>query len=194
MASELDICNLAYSHFGQDANIASLDENSREADAAKRFYPIARDELLEEYDWTFARVRATLAQVTNDRADRGYKFTRPSDCLKERRLLPDGYADQQSDAADYEREGNNIYADVAPATLVYTQLLSDTTRFSPTFVIALSYRLASYLAGPIVKDPSGSLQRALRTAGDNEAMRAQVSDANSERSRAAHTSTARGAR
>lgn len=196
MASDTDICNLALSHFGQDANISSIDpsDGSAEGDLAERFYPIARDELLEEFDWTFARKRMTLAQVTNDREDVGYKYALPSDLLKPRRLLPDGYTDEQNDAVDYEIEGSYIYTDDAQPTLVYTKTLTDTTKFSPMFVVTLSYRVAAYIAGPIVKDPTGGLQRSLRTASDAEAARAKQSDANSERKRATHTSTAQRAR
>lgn len=190
MASEVDIANLAYSHFGQDANIADLTEGSSEADIAQRFYPIARNEMLEEFDYTFARAYQSLAQLTNDRADWGYKFALPSDCLKPRRLLPTGWIDAQNDAADFEVVGNVVYTDAASPTLVYTRLLTDATRFAPLFTIALTYRCASYFCGPIVKDPTGSLQRSLRTASDAEAAKAQVSDSNSERKRATFTPTA----
>jgi hypothetical protein len=192
LASSVDICNLALNHFGQDANISSIDpsDGSAEGDLAARFYPIARDELLEEFDWTFARKRTTLAQVTNDRDDVGYKYALPSDLLKARRLLPSGYTDEQNDAADYEMEGSYLYTDDAQPTLVYTKTLTDTTKFSAMFVVSLSYRVASYISGPIVKDPTGQLQRGLRTASDAEAARAKQVDANSERKRATHTSTA----
>lgn len=192
MASAVDICNLALSHFGQDASIDAIEppDGSTEAEHAARFYPIALNELLEEFDWSFARKRATLAEVANDRDDVAYRYARPADCLKERRLLPDGYSDDQNDGAVYQREGDYIYSDEALATLVYTRLLTDTTKFSPLFVIALSWRLASYLVGPIVKDPSGRTQMQMRKVGDNIAGQAKASDANSDKKRATYTSTA----
>lgn len=190
MASETDIANLAYSHFGQDANIADFNEGSAESDIAQRFYPIARNELLEEFDWTFARKYDTLATLTNDREDWEYRYAKPSDLVLARRVLPSGYDATQNDAADYEIVGDSIYSNEVGATLVYTKLLTDTTKFSPLFTVALTYRCAAYFCGPIVKDPTGALQRSLRAAGDAEAIRAKVSDANSDRARAAHTSTA----
>ena len=48
MATEVDICNLALAHLGDDATIASLNppEGSAQAEKAARFYPIARNSLL----------------------------------------------------------------------------------------------------------------------------------------------------
>ena len=49
MASEVDICNLALGHLGDNATVASLNppEGSVQAQHCARFYPIARDALLE---------------------------------------------------------------------------------------------------------------------------------------------------
>jgi hypothetical protein len=41
------------------------------------------------------------------------------------------------------------------ASLRYTALVTDTTTFSSTFVIALSWYLASFLAGPLIKGKEG---------------------------------------
>jgi hypothetical protein len=196
MASAVDICNLALSHFGQDASIDAISppDGSAEAEHAARFYPIALNELLQEFDWTFARKRTTLAELENDRTDFAYRFARPADCLIERRLLPDGYADDQNDGVVYQREGDSIYSDEPIVTLVYTRTLTDTTKFSPLFVIALSWRLGSYIVGPVLKDPSGATQMRMRKVGDNVAGQAKASDANADKKRATHTSTAAGAR
>ena len=45
MATEVDICNIALAHLGDDATIASLSppEGSAQAEKAARFYPIARN-------------------------------------------------------------------------------------------------------------------------------------------------------
>lgn len=196
MASDVSICNLALSHFGQEANISSINppDGSVEAGLCEQFYALARNELLEEFDWTFARKRDTLAQVTNDREDFGYKYALPADYLIARRLLADGYADDINDAEVFEIEGQFAYSDAQPVTLVYTKLLTDTTRFSAAFTVALSYRVAAYISGPIVKDPTGALQRSLRMASDNMAERAKKEDANADRKRATHTSTAKRSR
>jgi hypothetical protein len=49
-----------------------------------------------------------------------------------------------------------IYTNQANAMLRYTSLISDTNKFSPLFVEALSWLLASYLAGPVIKGDAGA--------------------------------------
>lgn len=192
MASEVDICNLALSHFGQDASISSISppDGSAEAEHARRFYPIARNEMLEAHPWTFATKRVLLAEQVNDRDDWAYRYALPADCLKPRRVLPDGYTDTENDGVTYEWEGASLYTNEATATLVYTYLQTDTTKFSPLFVIALSYLLASYLSGPIAKDPSGRTQNALRAAATAELGKARMSNANASTTRATYKSIA----
>ncbi len=196
MSSKVDICNLALSHFGQDANIASIDppDGSVEADHCARFYPIALREMLEAFDWTFARKRATLAELTNDREDFAYKYALPADCVIARRVLPDGYSDDLTDGADYQIEGSFLYTDEANATLVYTRNLTDTTKFSGLFVAGFSMKLAAYVVGPITKDPSGRTQALMSDRADRKIGEAKAADANSEKKRATYTSTAARAR
>jgi hypothetical protein len=196
MASEIDICNLALSHFGQDANISAISppDGSAEAEHCARFYPIARNELLESFPWTFSTKRDTLAELANDREDWAYRFALPADCLRPRRVLPDGYTDTENDGVSYEWEGTSLYTDDATPTLVYTFLLTDTTKFSPMFVTALSWRLAAYIAGPITKDATGRTQANLERVAMTKIGAAQASNANATRKRATHTSTAARAR
>ena len=196
MASSVDIANLALSHFGQAANLSSIVApfSSAEAEHAGRFYPIALAECLESHPWTWATKRAALAELVNDRDDWAYRYAIPADCLKPRRLLPDGYADTENDGSPYEWEGASIYCDEALATLVYTFSVTDTTKFSPMFVKALGFRLSSYMAGPILKDPTGRAQAALYARSERELGAAAVSNANATRKRATHTSTAKVAR
>ena len=60
MASDVEICNLALSHLGDTATVASIDppEGSAQAEHCARFYPIARDALLEKHDWSWATRRS----------------------------------------------------------------------------------------------------------------------------------------
>lgn len=48
-----------------------------------------------------------------------------------------------------------ILTDECDAVLRYTTLVSDTTKFSPLFTLALSHLLASMLAGPLIKGAAG---------------------------------------
>ena len=60
MSSEVAICNLALAHLGDSATVASIDppEGSAQSEHCARFYPIARDALLEMHAWKFATRRA----------------------------------------------------------------------------------------------------------------------------------------
>ncbi|MGA9070082.1 MAG: hypothetical protein WB424_07500 [Terracidiphilus sp.] len=48
-----------------------------------------------------------------------------------------------------------ILTNVPDAVLRYTTVVEDTTKFSPLFTLALSYLLASMLAGPLIKGDAG---------------------------------------
>mgnify|MGYP006921731695 CR=1 FL=1 len=202
MASEVDICNLALTHFGQGASIDAIDppDGSAEADYCARFYPIARDEMLERQVFTFSTKRATLAELTNDRPDWQHRYALPADCLKPRAVLPATYSRFDSleelitSTGAFEWEAGSIYTDEADAVLVYTFRLTDTTKFSPLFVTSASYILAGYLAGPIAKDPTGRTQLALRQLGDRYLTMAAASNANATRNRTAYVPTAKRAR
>lgn len=196
MASVVNICNLALSHFGQDASISAIDppDGSAEADHCAQFYPIARDEMLEAHPWTWASKRATLAELTNDRDDWGYRYALPADCLKPRRVLPDGYGADQDDGTPYQVEGTSLYSDEPLATLVYTFNQTDTTKFSPLFIVALSLRLGAYIVGPVLKDPTGRTQDRLYQRSESKLGEAKASDANREKHRATYSSTAARAR
>jgi hypothetical protein len=193
MASEVDICNLGLAHFGQDASIDSIDppDTSAEAEHAARFYPIARDELLEMHPWSFAKKRATLAELINDRSDWTYRYAVPTGCIKPRIVLPAGYGDEEVEGEGFDWEQGSIYTDVPNAILVFTFKVTDPTKFTPMFTTALSWRVAAYMSGPIIKDPTGRIQAALFQRSLVELAKATGSNANASRSRATHTATAR---
>lgn len=59
-------------------------------------------------------------------------------------------------AVETQIDGSQIVlTNVCDAVLRYTTLVEDTTKFSPLFMLALSYLLASMLAGPIIKGDAG---------------------------------------
>lgn len=193
MASEVDICNLALSHLGDTATVASLDppEGSAQAEHCARFYPIARDSLLEFHNWKFASRRAKLALLSVDSWSWDYAYAPPADALKLLAVLPEG-ADSDAEGADYEPEVGPagealILSDTANASLRYIALVTDTTKFTPLFVMALSWQLAALLAGPLLKGDVGAAE-AKRCTGMAQAFisKAAESDANQRKGRPAH--------
>jgi len=161
MASDVDISNLALSHLGERAEVIAISppDGSAEAQQCGRFYPMARDEMLEIHPWTFAMKRVPMAAIANDRPAWVYAYQVPADCLKPRAVLAEQAFDD-AESEDFVVETNAsgtkvIYTNCPTATLRYTRAITDTTRFTPMFVAALGRLLASKLAGPIIKGEAG---------------------------------------
>lgn len=182
MASDVDICNLALSHLGDEATVITIDppENSTQAEYCARFYPIARDSLLEMHPWRFATKRVALAQNVTAPSTWQYSYAQPNDLVKHIAILaPDAPNDlsgefflgdppfnlpnqgtgaytQQTYATESAEDGSLIIlTNQENAHLLYIYRCVDTTRYSPLFVDALSRLLASYLAGPVLKGEAG---------------------------------------
>ena len=160
MATEVDICNLALSHFGNRAEVIAITppDGSKEARLCSLFYPIARDALLEKRDWGFARRRAVLADLGSPPAEWLYRYAYPANILKPRALQVSGAAKPitqggypfviENDAV----AGTVILTNVATAELWYTISVTEVGRYPASFRDALSYWLASYLVGPLTQD------------------------------------------
>ena len=159
MASQVDIANMALSHLGEGATISSFGEASVEAERVSTFYPVARDALLEMHDWKFATKRVSLALTTSDTFEWALAYAIPSDMVRALAVLPEtAKADESGEAFDQQLDADNaqiVLTNCEEATLKYTARVTDTTRFPPLFVEALSWLLASYLAGPIIKGDTG---------------------------------------
>ena len=185
MATEVDICNLALAHLGDDATIASLSppEGSAQAEKAARFYPIARNTLLEMHTWNFASKRGNLALTTNTLDQWDYAYVAPADMMSPVAVISpsaqNDYATRMS-AGDtpggitsnyaptivagqytpqqFSIEGNLIYTNQENAILRYQAFITDPSLFSPLFVMTLSWHLASMLAGPVIKGDQGAAE------------------------------------
>src|SRR5436305_11802813 len=69
----------------------------------------------------------------------------------------DNFYTPQPYEVEQDGQGNQIIlTNVASPVLRYTIEVSDPTKFSGLFVMALSYLLASMLAGPIIKGDAGA--------------------------------------
>lgn len=169
MSSVVDICNLALSHLGDEAQVSAISPPDGSVQAAQcgRFYPIARDVMLEAHPWSFATKRVALAAVTNDLSDDWeYAYALPSTCLRPLSALYPGVpervlsTDSDNGSHPYIVEAGEdgtavLYTNVETAVLRYIDRIEDSSKFSPGFVIAVSRLLAAYLAGPILKGSEG---------------------------------------
>lgn len=163
MAAVIDICNLALSHLGDEATVASIDppEGSPQATHCARFYPIARDALLELHNWAFSMTRAELSLLSaTPLSGWDYAYAMPSDAISILAIFAAGATDDSA-PQPFETEtladGTKvIYTDTASAVCRYTRSVTDPSRYSPLFTLALSWLLASHLAGPVLKGESGT--------------------------------------
>lgn len=214
MSSEVDICNLALAHLGDTATVASIDppDGSAQAQHCARFYPIARNTILEMATWGFATRRIALAQLTNTWSQWTYAYAMPAGVMNLIAVLSPDATDDYSEVyapPDYRQfppgyyrndllgtaytpqpytietntDGSQvILTNVQNALLRYTVVVDDTTQFSALFTLALSWLLASLLAGPLIKGDTGSAE-AKRCLGMFQVFESQAesSDANQTR-------------
>jgi hypothetical protein len=179
MATEVDICNLALGYLGDKATVASINppEGSAQAAHCSRFYPICRDSLLESHPWSFATRRRTLALLGDGFPEWDFMYMQPSDAINLIAVLPPDSTDDYSEnfrnlpagvgstyqpqdfSTEVLEDGTNvILTDQEDATLRYTVAQFDTAKFSPLFVEALAWKLASVLAGPLIKGEAGAME------------------------------------
>lgn len=186
MAAEVDICNAALGHLGDEATVAAITppDGSIQAGHCARFYPMARDELLEMHTWRFNTQRAVLA-LSPVTPPAGWAFAYACPSLMKKPIavlapnqLPDFMAwwfpNQQTamqvgsnlvdilNSQDYIMESSPvdgtpiIYTNVEQASLAFSVSVTDTTKFPALFSAALARLLASKLAGPIIKGKTGA--------------------------------------
>lgn len=223
MASVVEICNLALGHLGDSATVSSIDppEGSAQAEHCARFYPIARDSLLEMHDWGFATTRALGAAVTFPFTEWAYAYAYPTDALRILAVLPPTATDDyvaaypsvdpyshnslpnqiagvtsQVYATETDDAGRQVILTNQPGAVIrYTRKIIDTGRFSPLFVDTLARFLASMLAGPVLKGDSGVAQgKAQLQLATAMLVRATQSAANQQRQDVAHVAPWLGAR
>lgn len=162
MASKTEIANLAISHLGSGKEISNLDSDaSDEAAACRRYYELALDSTLRDVNWPFARRYYDLGVVgspPNDEWDYSYRY--PSDCIKIHRIFSGIRVETNDIRIPYEvgsdTTGLLIYTDEVSASIEYTLRQTDPQIFPSDFIMALSYKLAMYIAPRITGgDPYG---------------------------------------
>jgi len=216
MTSEVDISNLALAHLGDSATVTSLNppEGSSQAEHCSRFYPIARDSLLEQHDFKFNTRYAAGALLTEEPLIIWtYAYSMPSNAMRvigvyapatqtdPSAYVAPGYVSlgaepygsgvpvpQPFDTATLADGSTVIYTNQEDAVLQYTIRVTDSAKFSALFVDTLSWYLASYMAGPIIKGEIGAaegkrcLQVAMTLLG-----KATMSDARNQQVRTQHS-------
>lgn len=179
-SSDIAIANLALGHIGQRPNVASLDppEGSAHAELAAQFFPFARDALLEAHPWNWATRRVAGAPLATTIDAWDYAYAKPADAVKILAVLPQDATDDYVEMIDpgvfalpqyaarsvpvpfvverLETGEDAVLTDQVDAVIRYTARVTDPGRYSSLFTMALSWQLASMLAGPILKGEAGA--------------------------------------
>lgn len=157
--SETRIASMALSHIGARHDIENLAEVSTEAAAADLWYEFSRLQTLEAFDWTFARRRVQLTEhseaipTTSNTPLAGvwaFKYRYPPNCVTVRKIQ-NPFA-PPLDAVPFEIELNNdgtekvILTNMDTAVCVFTFDQTEVSLYSPGFVLAFSFALASNIA------------------------------------------------
>lgn len=167
MSTAVDICNLALNRLGDSATLVSLDppEGTPQADHCARFYPLARREMFEVHNWTFLMAREKLAERSDiDTHGWQYVYALPQRMIHAVRLGREGdvdFRDAERFVIENDERGQRVlYTDCPNAVLRFTRDTEDTSNFSPGFIDALAWLLASHLAGSMISGLAGAKQSA----------------------------------
>lgn len=154
MASVVDICNMALGHLGLPPNISSIDppEGSVESEFCATFWPQARDMALSSFSWGFATQIQSLAQVKSRVSGWAYQYALPVDCLRVDEVLTAEGLDSQEFEIVAEGRVRYIFSNTDKARVKGVFRVENPLLYSATFVDAVSYLMASYLAMPVTKD------------------------------------------
>lgn len=162
MSVKLDIFKAALATVGAK-DIASETDGSVESKNCNIFYAIARDSVLRDFDWSFARKSGTLALLTESHTGWDYAYQYPSDCIKARFILDASGLNNNGDYTALDPNNHEVRLNAAGSghtflcafptcEILYTSRVLNETLFDAMFVQALVLRLASMLAQPIKRD------------------------------------------
>lgn len=146
--SEVSICNQALLWLGAN-RITSFMDSSVESTLCEATYPAARDAVLVDTAWTFAKKRAKLNAVTGEPLGYSYQYAIPSDCLSVIRAYR---TSDMRDELDYVIEGGMLLTNNGECYLHYIFRQDDPQKYNANFVQALSYRLAADMAIPLTRN------------------------------------------
>jgi len=138
MADKVTIINRGLSLLGAEP-IVALTDNTPEARIANRFYDTSRKSILSECLWNFATKRVLLNQIVDPPAwtlqEMNYVYQLPSDIIR--------IFETNQPNATWRVEGVQILSNSDDLGIKYVYDLTDTTKFSASFVDAFADKLAA---------------------------------------------------
>lgn len=188
MTTQVDICNMALAKLGDEAVVSSVTPpyQSMQAQYCALFYPQALQVLLTKHDWAFATVTAALTSAASTNPLWLFQYALPADFLRMvgmrlQPVLPVAYGFPQQIVAaldqviEFDVQAGVLFCNTDQAILVYlSNLLESESLFPALFVEALSWLLASMLAGPLLKGDNGAAAAQRLTLMFQQALKAAV--------------------
>lgn len=151
--SKTAICNIALSNIGS-TRIPDINEDSEPARACKLMYDPTRQFVLQDHDWGFAEKRELMALLDITPIGFTYAYQYPSGCLQAREIYQSVDGEKPIDYTIMSQDSSAslmVLTEEENATLIYTEDVTNTNMFNPSFIWALAYNLAANLAVPIAK-------------------------------------------
>jgi len=186
LTSVVDVYNRALGFAHARSRVASVGENSREAQICNDWYGLVRDTVQEAAHWDFCRRIERLALLSERDFSSDWVLGDPDPQYKYTYALPDDYlrAWYLTNYAEFvirfdsSRSRRVISTNVENATLVYATQNDIPSTWSSGHIMAVASGLASYITGPLTGQYNlieFNLQRANRILED-----AQAANINSE--------------
>jgi hypothetical protein len=147
--TDVDICSVALVKIGAN-EIVTFDDETFEADVARRLYEVTVRGLVASHPWHFSMAEAELEPVEESPlAGFSTVFALPTDLL---RIISAG-SSSWARGLDYRLAADRLHADSNRVVLRY-QHRPDTAAFPPFFTQALIARLAAEFCLPLTESTS----------------------------------------
>lgn len=177
--SNVTIANLALSHIGHGAPVASLTEHTKAARQCDLNLEPAREATLAAHRWGFATKYLALADLGSPPERWAYRYSYPTDCVTARELVRGSPLEAPIPfelAVTDDRTARCLLTDREEAVLCYTARITEPALFPPAFVTALSWCLAEMICLPMTGDLK--LKQAMYSGYQAALSRAAALDAN----------------
>lgn len=160
-STETAAANLALGHLGQPALADLAHDSSLRARACRLFFGGARDAILREKWWSFAKGWVTPAADTVESAGPlKTRFVMPAECLRVRYI--DGVDEQEWDMESGDVEDGVgvtlqqtvLVTNITAPLVAYTRRIEAVRLWDPVFLDGFAYELASRCAGKLGRSTS----------------------------------------
>jgi len=172
MTGVVEICNIALGFLGAERITSIENPESDNEMLCALYYPIARDAVLESADWTFATFREVDSTPLEDPPAWGYTqaHAKPNEALRILQVRNNIFQNKSSQLK-WNLEGSVINSDASTIFIKYIKRITDTKKYTPSFVQCLAARVAVDMCIQITENRSlfGDLWAAY-SAKLNEAM------------------------